>query len=281
VIIDSHMHVAVPWPFGAVADPLTHGAPARLLAQLDAAGVDAGLLVSAIHRGGDTNGLSVQSEHEHPRRFLAFANLDSMGSPGYQQPGGAARLDTLVERYPGLRGLVQYVRDYAWFDTAEGRGFFARATAHRLVVSIAVFADGIVPLARLALRFPETVFLVHHCGRLATKDRAGAQDETPLRDPAVAAAGNLWFKLSGFHHMAPAGEKYPYAGLHWIFRALYDAVGPRRLVWGSDSPVSDPHLPYAQTLDLFRAHAPFIPAAEKNLILGGNLARLLSWPTSR
>jgi len=278
MIIDSHMHVAEPWPFGSVPDPAAHGSPARLLGQMDAAGVTAGLLVSAIFKGGDSNDLTFQSAHSHHRRFAAFPQLDSMGSPTYQQPGAADRLAELHDRSGGFPGFTNYCRDYDWFESAEGRRLFAKAAELKLAVSIAVFADGILPLARLAGRFPEVTFLAHHCGRLAAKDQPGARDAAPLRDPAVATAGNLWFKLSGFHHMAPAGEPPPYPGVHWLYRALYGAVGPHRLVWGSDSPVSDMHLPYRQTLDLFRDHTPFIPAAEKALILGGNLARLLSWP---
>jgi len=279
MIIDSHMHVVEQWPFGPVPNPNEHGHPARLLAQMDAAGVARGLLVSAIFRGGDSNDFTMQSARSYPDRFLAFPNFESMGSPNYQQPGAADRLAVLHERLGGFPGLTHYCKDYAWFDSAEGNRFYQKAADLKLTVSIAVFAEGIVPLARLARRFPGITFLVHHCGRLALRDKPAEADAGPLRDATVAAADNLWFKLSGFHHMSALPGGYPYPQLHWVYRALFEAIGPRRLVWGSDSPVSDMHMTYQQSLDLFRHHTPYIPAHDKELILGGNLTKLLSWPS--
>ena len=146
------------------------------------------------------------------------------------------------------------------------------------VVSIAVFADGLAPLAKLATRFPTLTFLVHHMGRLQEKTQT-TPDLTALR--AATAAPNVWFKISGFHHLAADPGAYPHTALQPLVRALYDNVGPRRLVWGSDSPVVEQFMTYRQSLDIFREHTPYISADDKALILGGNLARLLAWPTSK
>ena len=88
-------------------------------------------------------------------------------------------------------------------------------------------------------------------------------------------------KISGFHHLSTEPRAYPHASLQPVVRALYDTVGPRRLVWGSDSPVVEQFMTYRQSLDIFREHTPYISADDKALILGGNLARLFAWPTSK
>ena len=132
--------------------------------------------------------------------------------------------------------------------------------------------------AKLALRFPSLTFLVHHMGRLQEKNET-EPNLAALR--AAAAAPNVWFKLSGFHHLSPDPKAYPHPALQPLVRALYDAVGPRRLVWGSDSPVIDQFMTYRQSLVIFREHTPYISIDEKNLVLGGNLARLFSWPNSK
>lgn len=275
MVIDSHTHVFADWPGSPLA---AHGAPERLLRTMDAHGVMRALLVALIFKGGDSNAITLQAEHAHPDRFVALPQLDSMGTPTHHTAGAAERLTALHEAHGGIRGFAHYCRDYDWFATPEGEKLFAKAAALNHVVSIAVFAPGLAPLAALALRFPSVTFLVHHLGRLQEKNQA-TPDLAALR--GVAATPNLWFKISGFHHLATDPRAYPHAALQPLVRALYDSVGPRRLVWGSDSPVVEQHLTYRQSLDLFRDHTPYLAAADKALILGGNLTRLLAWPTSK
>ena len=59
-------------------------------------------------------------------------------------------------------------------------------------------------------------------------------------------------------------------------RRLYDRLGPRRLVWGSDLPNVERHCTYAQSLTYLTRHCPFIPPADLALIVGGNIARLFN-----
>ena len=64
--------------------------------------------------------------------------------------------------------------------------------------------------------------------------------------------------------------------MRWVVRALYDAIGPWRLLWGSDYPVSRRYMTYRQTLDMVRRHHDGIPEEDVGIILGGALDRLLS-----
>ena len=59
-------------------------------------------------------------------------------------------------------------------------------------------------------------------------------------------------------------------------RQIYERYGARRLAWGSDYPVVNYFMTYRQSLEVLRTHCGFIPSGEKELILGGNLARLLT-----
>ena len=69
---------------------------------------------------------------------------------------------------------------------------------------------------------------------------------------------------------------FPYSDTMWIVRTLYEHFGPHRMVWGSDYPVVRFSMTYRQSLEILRTHMPFIPEADKELILGGTLARLLN-----
>ena len=275
MIIDSHTHVFTDWPGSPLA---AQGSPERLQRMMDDCGVARALVVSLLFKGGDSNARSIQCEHEQSACFLALPQLDSMGTPTYQTAGADGRLAALHDLHGGIRGFTHYCRDYEWFESTDGLKLFGKATELKHVVSIAVFAPGLAPLAKLARRFPSLTFLVHHMGRLQEKTET-APNLAALR--AAAAAPNLWFKLSGFHHLAADPKAYPHTTLQPLVRALYDAVGSRRLVWGSDSPVVEQFMTYRQSLDIFREHTPYLSTDEKNLILGGNLARLFAWPTSK
>jgi predicted TIM-barrel fold metal-dependent hydrolase len=69
-------------------------------------------------------------------------------------------------------------------------------------------------------------------------------------------------------------EEYPFPSARDAVYRLYDRLGPRRLVWGSDLPNVERHCTYEQSLTYLSRHCPAIPPEDMQLILGGNLARL-------
>ena len=77
----------------------------------------------------------------------------------------------------------------------------------------------------------------------------------------LARHGNVWMKLSGLGHFATDGPLYGSAKR--FTRAAIDAFGPERLVWGGGTP------------SVVDAHLDREPEAERALVKGGNLARLL------
>jgi predicted TIM-barrel fold metal-dependent hydrolase len=72
--------------------------------------------------------------------------------------------------------------------------------------------------------------------------------------------------------------EYPYGSL-WSFVAqLRDEFGPERLVWGSDMPNVLRFCTYRQSYTYLRGSTALSPT-ELQLLLGGNLARLFSFPS--
>jgi predicted TIM-barrel fold metal-dependent hydrolase len=73
-----------------------------------------------------------------------------------------------------------------------------------------------------------------------------------------------------------ADEGYPYpsgqAALEWAV----SEVGDDRILWGSDFPAILKLCTLHQTLDLVRQHCHFLDSAQRDLVLGGNAARLLA-----
>jgi predicted TIM-barrel fold metal-dependent hydrolase len=116
-------------------------------------------------------------------------------------------------------------------------------------------------------------FLCHHLGFPAFgKEKLAVNIEQIL---ASASIQNIYLKVSGFAYAAARTWDFPYADIQWILKSEYQAFGPHRLCWGSDYPVVRSFMTYPQSLEVLRSHCPFIPAEEMQLILGGNLQKLL------
>jgi predicted TIM-barrel fold metal-dependent hydrolase len=98
---------------------------------------------------------------------------------------------------------------------------------------------------------------------------------------ASAALPNIYLKLSGFAYVSNDNNKaeYPYKDIRWIYEQCYEKFGTK-MVWGSDYPVVNFFMTYQQSLEAFRRHCDFVTAADRNAILGGTLAGLLSSPVA-
>jgi len=57
-------------------------------------------------------------------------------------------------------------------------------------------------------------------------------------------------------------------------RCTDSTAGAEKLVWGSDMPNAERFCTYQQSLDHVRRHCGFLSAAEKDRILGDNVAAL-------
>ncbi|MGB5049413.1 MAG: amidohydrolase family protein, partial [Caldilineaceae bacterium] len=80
---------------------------------------------------------------------------------------------------------------------------------------------------------------------------------------ALAAYPNVYMKLSGLNHFATDAPLYTSA--RPFTRWVADAFGPQRMVWGSGSP------------EIVDAHLSHFSEAERALVRGETLAKLLPW----
>jgi predicted TIM-barrel fold metal-dependent hydrolase len=63
---------------------------------------------------------------------------------------------------------------------------------------------------------------------------------------------------------------FPYAEAQPMIRALYEKLGPTKLVWGADMPNVERSCTYPQSLDYLRKYCTFITASDMDTILGSN-----------
>jgi L-fuconolactonase len=117
-----------------------------------------------------------------------------------------------------------------------------------------------------------TLVMDHMAADLSAKgDAAFATIDQLL---ALAKYPRVYVKVSS----APcfSNQPYPFADIAGYLRRIYDAFGPRRLLWGAD--YSRLTSTYSECVEHFRSGLDFLSEEDSRWILGASLAEALSWP---
>jgi predicted TIM-barrel fold metal-dependent hydrolase len=275
VIIDSHCHAWAYWPYQPpVPDPEGRGRVEQLLHEMNLNEVERALVVCAqIDHNPQNNEYVADACRRHPDRLHQVADVDSLWSDTYHQPGASARLRAVADRWP-LAGFTHYLKfedDGNWLFSYEGLAFFEVAAERGLLASISCHPHHQAAIRRVAGHFPEMPILIHHLGHPKVQDPDNISEIL-----ASAAQPNIYIKISGFYY-STAGPRwdFPYRDVYPFVKAIYETFGAGRMCWGSDYPVVRRAMTYPQSLAVIRAYCDFIPAEEQAQVLGGTLARLL------
>ena len=107
--------------------------------------------------------------------------------------------------------------------------------------------------------------------------RAGEEPPHEILSQILKSAEvpNIHIKLSGFQYVSEVAWEYPHSDAMWIVRRLYENFGPERLCWASNYPPVALATTYQQSLEAVRTHCSFVVEKDMELILGGNMQRLL------
>lgn len=284
MIVDAHTHSWPRWPHSPpVPDPESRGCYQNLVHEMDAAGVDAAVVVSATLAGNlDNNEYVAGAAAACPGRLYQLVDADSRWSESYHRAGAAARLASLCDRLSPA-GVSHYLAagNDGWLRSDEGRAFFATADRRRLVVGLAAAPGWFADIREVAASFPQTPVLLNHLGLVMLHPDGVAAGLDVVRQGA--GQHNLIVKVSGYYYGSAAPWRYPFAGRLEIVRAFYEAWGPRRMVWASDYPASAPHITYRQSLEVLREHAGFIAPVDLPIVLGAAMRAVLdgTWPETR
>ncbi|MEA2593690.1 MAG: hypothetical protein QOF01_159 [Thermomicrobiales bacterium] len=252
-----------------------------LVAEMDYAGVDVAVLQND-HYYGSLNDLFADAVRQYPDRFMGTAHIDETTIADDEALVALNR--AACEQ--GLRGIFYDSRDY-WNGTNNGAvdesrfdRFWDEVERLGLVV---YWIPGGAPgsgmpgylgqlrrwLNRLQ-RNPRLTMVLPGGLPMALFDT----HPTTLPDEVheLARSGNVCFELC-YPISVGGSEEYPFVRALERMRRLYQECGPAALAWGSDMPNVLRHCTYTQVLNHIRRHADFIPAAELDLVLGGNVVR--------
>ena len=138
-----------------------------------------------------------------------------------------------------------------------------------------------VPMTILApvTRMPDIVPLIEQNPDLTVV--VDHQADSPLDQPDkldlllnLRRYPKVFVKLS--HMWSLSKQPYPYPDAQTQVKRIYEVFGAKRVMWGTDWPVSLAQLPYAQAVDLFRDHLAFVTPQDREWILSKTVQQV--WP---
>jgi len=275
-IIDSQVHIwgantpERPWPAGRenqAQRPVPLGAEG-LLGAMDAAGVDRVVIVPPSWEG-DRNDLALAAALRYPNRFAV------MGRFPVETAAEGGQLPTWREQ-PGMLGVRLTLHRDPWKSWLENGAIdWFWPAAERAGLPVMVYVPGLVKrLDAVAGRHPGLKLIVDHLA-LPIEEKDDAAFAALNEVLALARYPNVAVKPSALP--CYTSETYPFRGLHRRIRRVYDAFGPRRMLWGTD--YSRLPCPYRQAVTLFTEELDFLSHEDKEWIMGRATAEWLGWPT--
>jgi predicted TIM-barrel fold metal-dependent hydrolase len=244
----------------------------RLLADMDAAGVDEAVVVGYPITDWTDNWYTVAAAAENERlygvvmvdQFAPDADetlRDLMGTDGVLgfRLGAVCPYDEMWERFD---------YDQTWLrDAVDETEFWAAARETDALVQIMAHTSQLDQALDLVETYPDLAYAFDHYAHADAAD-----------DPADCYAGfeplaeydRVAVKVSEVAHTS--NESYPYADTFDHLRWLLETFGPERVVWGSDFPnVSHPEfggMTYAETLT-WLDEVPFLSDRDRTKLTGG------------
>lgn len=276
MIIDTHVHVweidPPRYPIGPTAPnwtalPDEPGTADELIAEMDAHGVDVSVLVQTSWSTWD-NGYIADSVARFPRRFVGMGLLDPLDSGN----AALARQWVTERGLAGFRFHPMYYPEQKVLLRPENGPLWEELAALDAILQFHLRAAQADQLAAIAVRYPHLRLIVDHMGYPEVGQEMAAFQ--PILD--LARHPNIHFKLSDVK--GRSRQPFPFADVHPFIRALLDAFGVERTVWGTGYPghhrLRHNWLSLADELRLIREGLPFLSPSQSERILGANAAAL-------
>lgn len=218
--------------------------------------------------------------------------LDRRGGMAARYVAGAALADpavpALLERYGahsdvvGIREILSWHPDRArrfvetrdrMADPAWRRGF-ARLAAEGLSFDLMITPWQADLAVRLAADFPDTLFVLNHCGSPMDRDAEGlARWRGGLA--ALAAAPNVAVKISD---PVAYDTDWTIESLRPVVLGCIEAFGTERAMFASDYPVVALNASFADIYDAFRTIVADFTADEQHALFAANARRFYRLP---
>jgi L-fuconolactonase len=262
-IIDPHVHVwkhdpAFPFAEGARV-PERDAAPETLLGLMKANGVAKTVIIQVIHYKYDNRYLASVLK-QYPGTFQGVCRVDPL------DPAAPDHLSRLTaEGFHGVRISPAANASGDWFRGPLMPPLWQRC--HELKVPMTVLAPiGRMPeVATLLEKTPDLTTVIDHMA-----DCPVDQPQELEKLIALKRYPKVFVKIS--HTWSLSKEKYPWKDAQALVKRLYDAFGPKRLMWATDWPIiENSGAKYEQALSVVRDEMKFLNAEDKEWMLSKSI----------
>ena len=265
--IDSHVHV---WkhdpalPFAVGAKPPAEDASAEMLLDLmKANGVARTVIIQVIHYKWD-NGYLAGVLKRYPQQFRGVARVNP------EDPAAPDHLSKLTEQgFRGVRISPSAAAEGDWIRGPLMPPLWKRCADLKVPMTVLAPVTRMPDIVPLIEKNPELTVVIDHMA------------DSPLDDPqklemllALERYPHVFVKIS--HMWSLSKQPYPYPDSREQVKRLHAKFGAKRLMWGTDWPVSARNLTYAQAVELFRKHLDFLNREELAQVLGKTVQSV--WP---
>ncbi|HYM11203.1 MAG TPA: amidohydrolase family protein [Bryobacterales bacterium] len=268
-IIDPHVHVwtqdpRYPWAQKNAKAPRPEALPATLLELMKANGVSHTVLIQVIYYLWD-NRYARDVVRQYKGKFQAVCRVNP------ESPGAPDDLTRLVED-DGFHGVrISPARNAAgdWISGPLMPPLWRRTRELKIPMTVLTSTSRLPEVAKLIEREPDLNVVIDHMA------------DCPIDQPAeqkkllgLARYPRVFVKIS--HTWTISRQPYPYRDTYDLVHKLYDAFGPRRLMWGTDWPLVEGYCGYAKALAIVRDEMKFLNEDDKRWMLGKTIERV--WP---
>ena len=260
--------------------------PEQMIAFMDAAGVDKAVLQSGYMEINYCREYFADCVKRWPDRFIGTVTIDyDIEKSEEYRHGELEKLRDSVHN-DGMRGVFQgYPREQR-IDDERFEPFWAEMSNLKIphffwtgFMPKDEYLDSLERIVRVLKKFPDLIGTIGHLGGNIRHSSNPNYTDTPSELFNFLKLPNAYFEVGyvlAYENWDIWKENYEYPyPLHTeVIKRVYEEVGAERLLFGSDMPNTYRTCTYQQCLDLVRLHFGFLSEEEKNLVLGGNAAKL-------
>jgi len=267
-LIDSHVHVfkhdpAFPFAPGATP-PAEDYSVEQLLDLMHANNVSRTVIIQVIHYKYDNSYLASVLKR-YPRTFHGVCRVNP------EDPAAPDQLTRLTHEqgFHGVRLSPTATPDGDWIRGPLMPPLWRRCTQLKVPMTILAPVTRMPDLVPLIEQNPDLSVVIDHMA------------DSPLEHPdqlelllTLAKYPKVFVKIS--HTWSLSKQPYPYPDAQAQVKRLHQQFTAKRLMWGTDWPVSLKNLSYAQAVALFRDHLDLLSPEDHTQILYKTVQQV--WP---
>ena len=266
--------------------------PEFMLAQMEHAGIDMAVLQNA-KVYGKLNDYIAECVRKYPDRFVGLAQIDELEADKETE---ISKLRYAVKQL-GLKGIYYEadrfleVGSLGGFNDKRFDLFWREVSDLEIMVdwfflssgstgmSAKIYMDEMRAFSTWAERFPDIPSIVV-MGLWLFPFLTNGEVRFPKELMDIIKKPNVFTEIIYPITAGRLGWDYPFPQAHKLIKQQYEEFGAHKLIWGSDMPNVERHCTYRQSVSYLKDYCDFIGHEDMDLILGGNLARILKIPTT-